>query len=81
MDFFPKCGKKIGFETGVSKARVVALRNKIQSIGLHECYQLMIFFDPMKIFDPVLAVQKLIFGKFCEKGEVFSLSEPISAAL
>ena len=37
--------------------------------------------DPMKIFDPVLAVQKLIFGKFCEKGEVFSISEPISAAL
>ena len=41
FQIFPQ---KIAFETGVSKARVVALRNKIQSIGLHECYQLMNIF-------------------------------------
>ena len=50
---------------GASKLRVVALRNKNQSIDLDEYSPLVIyFFDPWAIFDLALAGQKSIYRDF-----------------
>ena len=59
----------------VSKPNVVALRNNDQSNGLDEYSVLMVYFDPMSIFDPVMTGLKSIF--FFSENEAFKLSESI----